>query len=192
MVRASEDTGQNTLLVIATAVVTRAFISLQSVKLVVGNQLKDGTNNFILHIQLAQVYNKFLLIRNDAFRYHLPRSWLKPTQNLLVLFEELGGDPKGITLVKRSVSTVCADVSEYHPNSKRWQIESNGKTQVFHQPKIHLHCGLGQSISSIKFASFGTPLGTCGSFQQGTCHAPASYDILEKVLPNSTKTLRKA
>ncbi|KAL8523216.1 hypothetical protein ACS0TY_013256 [Phlomoides rotata] len=33
--------------------------------------------------------------------YHLPRSWLKPTNNLLVVFEELGGDPTRITLVKR-------------------------------------------------------------------------------------------
>ncbi|MBA0734921.1 hypothetical protein Gogos_018809, partial [Gossypium gossypioides] len=112
--------------------------------------------------------------------YHVPRSWLKPTQNLLVLFEELGGDPSKISLVKRSVSTVCAEISEYHPNIKNWQIESYGKTEEFHRPKVHLHCSPGQAISSIKFASFGTPLGTCGSYQQGPCHAPTSYDILEK------------
>lgn len=117
----------------------------------------------------------------NFFRYHLPRSWLKPTQNLLVLFEELGGDPTRITLVKRSVTTVCADIAEYHPNIKNWQIESYGKPEEFRKPKIHLHCGPGQTISSIKFASFGTPLGTCGSFQKGTCHAPTSYAILEKV-----------
>ncbi|KAK8913956.1 hypothetical protein KSP39_PZI024299 [Platanthera zijinensis] len=33
--------------------------------------------------------------------YHLPRSWLKPTGNLLVVFEEWGGDPSKILLVKR-------------------------------------------------------------------------------------------
>lgn len=112
----------------------------------------------------------------------MPRSWLKPTQNLLVLFEELGGDPTRISLVKRSVTSVCADVAEYHPMIKNWQIESYGKTQEFHKPKVHLRCGPGQSISSIKFASFGTPLGTCGTFQQGTCHAPTSYSTLEKVI----------
>ncbi|XP_073150771.1 beta-galactosidase 3 [Henckelia pumila] len=112
--------------------------------------------------------------------YHLPRSWLKPTQNLLVLFEELGGNPTRISLAKRSVTSVCSDVSEFHPNIKNWQIESYGKMQEFHRPKVHLHCGPGKSISSIKFASFGTPLGTCGSFQQGTCHAPTSYSTLEK------------
>ncbi|KAF8405296.1 hypothetical protein HHK36_010198 [Tetracentron sinense] len=112
--------------------------------------------------------------------YHVPRSWLKPTQNLLVLFEELGGDASRISLVKRSVTSVCAEVSEYHPTIKNWQIENYGKSEELHKPKVHLRCAPGQSISAIKFASFGTPSGTCGSFQQGTCHAPTSYATLEK------------
>lgn len=112
--------------------------------------------------------------------YHVPRSWLKPAQNLLVVFEELGGDPSRISLVKRSVTSVCGDVFEYHPMIKNWQIESYGKTQELRRPKVHLRCSAGQSISSIKFASFGTPMGTCGSFKQGTCHAPTSYAILER------------
>ncbi|XP_031269012.1 beta-galactosidase 5 [Pistacia vera] len=33
--------------------------------------------------------------------YHVPRSFLKPTKNLLVVFEELGGDASKISLVKR-------------------------------------------------------------------------------------------
>ncbi|KAF1861390.1 hypothetical protein Lal_00025688 [Lupinus albus] len=112
--------------------------------------------------------------------YHVPRSWLKPDHNLLVVFEELAGDPSSISLVKRSVSSVCADVSEYHPNIKNWHIESYGKSEDFHPPKVHLHCSAGQAISSIKFASFGTPLGTCGNYVKGACHSAASYDILEK------------
>ncbi|KAJ8763332.1 hypothetical protein K2173_002215 [Erythroxylum novogranatense] len=36
--------------------------------------------------------------------YHVPRSWLKPTQNLLVVFEEIGGDASKISLVKRLVT----------------------------------------------------------------------------------------
>ena len=114
-------------------------------------------------------------------RYHVPRAWLKPTENSLVLFEELGGDPTRISLVKRSMTTVCADMFEYHPNIKDWHIESYGKTQELHRPNVHLHCGPGLTISAIKFASFGTPLGTCGTFQQGTCHSPASYDVVQKV-----------
>ncbi|KAJ3691992.1 hypothetical protein LUZ60_012342 [Juncus effusus] len=34
--------------------------------------------------------------------YHVPRSWLNPSGNLLVVLEEWGGDPSGITLVKRT------------------------------------------------------------------------------------------
>ncbi|KAI4336839.1 hypothetical protein L6164_015319 [Bauhinia variegata] len=37
--------------------------------------------------------------------YHVPRSWLKPTKNLLVIFEELSGDPWKVSLVKRTVHT---------------------------------------------------------------------------------------
>ncbi|KAA8538158.1 hypothetical protein F0562_027766 [Nyssa sinensis] len=34
--------------------------------------------------------------------YHVPQSWLNPTGNLLVVFEEWGGDPTGIALVRRT------------------------------------------------------------------------------------------
>ncbi|XP_059633099.1 beta-galactosidase [Cornus florida] len=34
--------------------------------------------------------------------YHVPRSWINPTGNLLVVFEEWGGDPTGMSLVKRT------------------------------------------------------------------------------------------
>ncbi|KAG6767877.1 hypothetical protein POTOM_026766 [Populus tomentosa] len=67
--------------------------------------------------------------------YHVPRSWLKPTNNLLVVFEELGGDPSRISLVKRSLASVCAEVSEFHPTIKNWQIESYGRAEEFHSPK---------------------------------------------------------
>ncbi|KAK1413859.1 hypothetical protein QVD17_29595 [Tagetes erecta] len=35
--------------------------------------------------------------------YHIPRSWLRPTGNFLVIFEEWGGNPDWITLVQRTV-----------------------------------------------------------------------------------------
>jgi len=38
------------------------------------------------------------------FRYHVPRAWLQPSGNFLVVFEEWGGDPSGISLVKRTVN----------------------------------------------------------------------------------------
>ncbi|XP_076889209.1 beta-galactosidase-like isoform X2 [Bidens hawaiensis] len=35
--------------------------------------------------------------------YHVPRSWLRPTGNYLLIFEEWGGTPDWITLVKRTI-----------------------------------------------------------------------------------------
>ncbi|XBI69724.1 hypothetical protein VPH35_064368 [Triticum aestivum] len=115
--------------------------------------------------------------------YHVPKSWLQPSRNLLVVFEELGGDTSKISLVKRSVSSVCADVSEFHPSIKNWQTESSGEAKPeLHRSKVHLRCAPGQSISAIKFASFGTPSGTCGSFEQGECHSTKSQTVLEKCI----------
>ncbi|KAJ1691165.1 hypothetical protein LUZ63_015320 [Rhynchospora breviuscula] len=34
--------------------------------------------------------------------YHVPRSWLNPSGNLLVVLEEMGGNPSGMTLVTRT------------------------------------------------------------------------------------------
>lgn len=36
--------------------------------------------------------------------YHVPRAWLRPRGNFLVVFEEWGGDPRGISLVKRTAN----------------------------------------------------------------------------------------
>lgn len=112
--------------------------------------------------------------------YHVPRSWLKPTKNLLVVFEELGGDASRISLVKRSVARVCADAHEHHPTTDNYDIENKGNSNSTGNAKVLLQCAPGQSITSIEFASFGTPSGTCGSFQKGTCHAPNSHAMLEK------------
>lgn len=122
------------------------------------------------------------------FRYHVPRSWLNPTGNLLVVFEELGGDPNGISLVRRQIDSVCADIYEWQPSLINWQMQASGKVNKPLRPKAHLWCGPGQKISSIKFASFGTPEGTCGSFREGSCHAHKSYDAFQRVSLHSCFT----
>ncbi|CAA2960549.1 beta-galactosidase 5-like [Olea europaea subsp. europaea] len=113
--------------------------------------------------------------------YHVPRSWLKPTGNLLVLFEELGGDVSKISLVKRTAASICAHTFEHHPAVANYRTENTGETKMLHQANVHLRCEPGQSISIIKFASYGTPSGTCGTFHQGTCHAWNSRAIIEKM-----------
>lgn len=100
----------------------------------------------------------------------------------MVVFEEWGGDPHGISLVKREIGSVCADIFEWQPQLVNWQLQASGKVNKPLRPKAHLRCAPGQKISSIKFASFGTPEGSCGSFREGSCHARHSYDAFEKVL----------
>ncbi|XP_031105346.1 beta-galactosidase-like [Ipomoea triloba] len=113
--------------------------------------------------------------------YHVPRSWLRPTGNLLVIFEEWGGNPYGISLLKRETASVCAQMFEWQPQLMNWEMQASGKAKKPLRPKVHLSCGHGgKNISAIKFASFGTPEGICGDFQQGSCHAFHSFDIFEK------------
>ncbi|KAL9172688.1 hypothetical protein ABFS82_03G064000 [Erythranthe guttata] len=113
--------------------------------------------------------------------YHVPRSWLRPTQNFIVLLEEIGGDASKIALVKRTTSRVCANAFEHHPTVANYKTESTAPQKMLRQARVHLSCGPGQSISAIKFASFGTPKGTCGSFQLGNCHSQNSNALIEKM-----------
>ncbi|XP_021716437.1 beta-galactosidase 1-like [Chenopodium quinoa] len=112
--------------------------------------------------------------------YHVPRSWLKPAGNLMVVFEEMGGDPNWISLMKKETSSICSEMNEWQPNLVNWHLKSSGRIDKPLRPKAHLWCTPGQKISSIKFASFGTPEGSCGNFNQGSCHAHKSYDIFER------------
>jgi hypothetical protein len=47
--------------------------------------------------------------------------------------------------------------------------------------KATLTCPQGQIISSVSFASFGTPTGTCGNFMKGTCDAVASVTRVQSI-----------
>nr|AAQ21369.1 beta-galactosidase [Sandersonia aurantiaca] len=105
--------------------------------------------------------------------YHVPRSWLNPTGNLIVVFEEWGGEPTGISLVKRSMRSACAYVSQGQPSMNNWHTK-------YAESKVHLSCDPGLKMTQIKFASYGTPQGACESYSEGRCHAHKSYDIFQK------------
>lgn len=118
----------------------------------------------------------------------MPRSWLRTSNNLLVILEETGGNPFGISVKLHSARIVCAQVSEssYPPlhelvnaNLIGQQVSANDM-----RPEMHLRCQDGHIISSITFASFGAPGGSCQNFSRGDCHAPSSMSIVSKV--NST------
>ncbi|CAK7328307.1 unnamed protein product [Dovyalis caffra] len=91
--------------------------------------------------------------------YHIPRSLLKDDDNVLVLFEELGGTPEHVTFQTVTVGTVCADAYEGH--------------------SLELSCQGGRVFSRIKFASFGLPEGSCGSFKKGKCQAENTLSVVK-------------
>ncbi|GAA0173430.1 galactosidase [Lithospermum erythrorhizon] len=110
--------------------------------------------------------------------YHIPRSWLQPSDNLLVIFEETDKTPFDISLKIRFTGTVCGQVSENHyPSLNLWgQLQSSTNTPA----AVHLQCDPGHTISSIEFASYGTPQGSCQKFSKGSCHASNSELVVSE------------
>ncbi|CAH2067723.1 unnamed protein product [Thlaspi arvense] len=121
--------------------------------------------------------------------YHIPRSFLKPKRNLLVIMEEERAvNPLGITIDTVSATEVCGHVSSSHPppvvSWKRKRHSRNERRHVKHQydrrPKVQLQCSHGKKISKVLFASFGTPNGNCWSYSLGKCHSPKSLAVVQK------------
>ncbi|CAH1435081.1 unnamed protein product [Lactuca virosa] len=112
--------------------------------------------------------------------YHVPRSWLKSSGNVMVLFEEIGGDPTKISFTTQVLQSLCSHVSESHPSSiESWSREKSRRKRK-PEPKVSLECPHpNQVISSIKFASFGTPQGQCGNFRHGECKSDNALSILQ-------------
>ncbi|XP_021749279.1 beta-galactosidase 9-like [Chenopodium quinoa] len=114
-------------------------------------------------------------------RYHVPRSWLQESNNLLVVFEETGGNPFEISLTSHFTQIICASISESHyPPLSRWLTRGSVGGQILINdttPEMHLHCE-GEHVISIVFASYGTPKGSCQKFSRGSCHAPRSSDVV--------------
>ncbi|GMY10357.1 beta-galactosidase 8 [Fagus crenata] len=117
--------------------------------------------------------------------YHVPRSWLQPSGNTLVLFEEIGGNPAQISFATRQIGSLCSHVSETHPSPvDTWDADSGSGSKL--GSLLSLECPFpGQVISSIKFASFGTPHGTCGSFSHGQCSSHRALAIVQKACVGS-------
>ena len=80
--------------------------------------------------------------------YHVPRSFINDGDNTLVLFEEFGGNPSLVNFKTIGMEKACAHAYDNH--------------------RLELSCQ-GRQISGIAFASYGNPLGSCGSFTTGEC-----------------------
>lgn len=101
--------------------------------------------------------------------YHVPRSWINPGENLLVLHEEIGGDPSKVSVVTRTGQEICAVISQKDPAPvDSWKPNTELMPDG---PQVQLSCEAGWRITSIRFASFGNPQGSCGAFAPGACHS---------------------
>lgn len=110
-----------------------------------------------------------------SLRYHIPRFFLKTGENLLVLMEEIGGDPLQITVNTMSVTRIYGSVSEFSTPS----LLSRDN-----HPAVHLRCQKGKHITDVEFASYGNPVEDCrgsGRSCQGSCHAEMSEFIVKNV-----------
>ncbi|KAL2503608.1 Beta-galactosidase 16 [Abeliophyllum distichum] len=117
--------------------------------------------------------------------YHIPRSFLKPTDNLLVLFEEESGNPIGISIDTVSITKVCGHVSDSNPPPMiSWKThtlsQDKQKKKYGRRPKVQLSCPPKTYISKILFASFGSLSGNCEGYAVGSCHSSNSTDVVEK------------
>ncbi|PIA35985.1 hypothetical protein AQUCO_03400110v1 [Aquilegia coerulea] len=116
--------------------------------------------------------------------YHIPRSWLLASDNLLVIFEEIGGNPLEISVKLHYTRTICSSVSETdYPPLHLWSHPDfiHGNLSISDRaPEMQLQCDYGHTISDIAFASYGTPQGSCQKFSRGHCHAPSSLSVISK------------
>lgn len=101
------------------------------------------------------------------------------------MFEETEKTPFEVSIKSRYTKTVCAQVSEDHyPPLDTWShpgitIRKLNENDV--SPVMNLNCEDGHTISSIEFASYGTPQGNCQKFSIGTCHATNSLAVVSQV-----------
>ncbi|KAF9607959.1 hypothetical protein IFM89_003879 [Coptis chinensis] len=138
----------------------------------------------------ALIFPDFLLVirRHHSllhFRYHVPRSWVHSGENLLVLHEEIGGDPSKISILTRTDQEICSLVSEFDPPAvDSWKPNSEVMSAI---PEVRLSCEQGRHVSSINFASFGTPTGQCGKLSHGLCYAQNVLQIVQEVRISLTR-----
>lgn len=116
-------------------------------------------------------------------RYHVPRSFLKPTNNLIVVFEETGGDPRKIEILVVNRDTICSVVTEYHPpHVKSFDLKENKLRSNINPIKgAHLACPDKKIIEKVEFVSFGEADGACGAFIAGKCDSKTAHKLVEKV-----------
>jgi len=118
-----------------------------------------------------------------CIRYHIPRIYLNPKDNLLVIFEEERANPEKIEIETVDRDTVCSFITENQPpNINSWACKAGKFLSVVDKlaPAATITCPTYKTIKAVEFASFGDPTGICGAFVMGKCDAPATKQIVEQ------------
>lgn len=118
-------------------------------------------------------------------RYHIPRSFIKPSENLLVILEEENFTPEKVEILVVNRDTICSFITQYHPpNVKSWERKDKQFRAVVDDVKTgaHLRCPINKKMATIEFASFGDPSGVCGNYEHGKCHSSSeTKKLVEQV-----------
>ncbi|OWM80414.1 hypothetical protein CDL15_Pgr019694 [Punica granatum] len=134
---------------------------------------------------IGRYWNTYLspLLEPSQSEYHIPRAFIKPSDNLLVVFDEDGGNPESIEILTVNRDTICSFIAENHPpNVKSWGVKKRNMRPIVDEvrPAARLQCANHKRIVAIEFASFGNPIGSCGNFMIGKCNSAISKQVVEK------------
>lgn len=124
------------------------------------------------------------LFDSSLIRYHIPRSYLKPTQNILVVLEEEKANPKDIEILTVNRDTICSFITDSAPpHVKSWAREESKIKPIVDSlhAAARLKCSNHKKIVAVEFASFGDPVGACGNFVLGNCNSATTKSIVEQV-----------
>ncbi|KAJ4713749.1 Beta-galactosidase [Melia azedarach] len=108
--------------------------------------------------------------------YYIPRTFLKPKGNVLVILEEEGGFPPLITIEKVATTTVCGQAKASDHFNNNYNTSRREAAEA-----VHLYCPPNRVFTEILFASYGTPNGGCDDvYSLGLCDSPNSRILVEK------------
>lgn len=115
--------------------------------------------------------------------YHIPRSYLKPKGNLLVVFEETGGNPENIVIQTVNRNTICSVITEYYPPKVQSWVRKDDQFRAIVDPikASQLTCPDNKVIKKVEFVTFGEVEGACGNFQAGKCDSSKARKVVEEL-----------
>ncbi|GAB2291951.1 hypothetical protein Dimus_026201 [Dionaea muscipula] len=110
--------------------------------------------------------------QSSQSEYHIPGSFLKPKDNLLVIFDEAGGIIDSVEIRNVNRDTICSFIGEnYPPHVRSWKRDNKEIMEIMDdpKPKAHLQCPDKKLVTAVQHAAFGGPWGTCGLYMNDNC-----------------------